>query len=831
MRNLFKIETDRATLTWSVRREETILPVYSTNFPPPGYLRITRRRQGAIFESQNWRSEVPSGAATDWQQTAGPRIFEERDYLFHLRSKNNQKVSLINRDPILVNADPSEDAISLHGVVNFGSQVGVTSFSVAVGGTPEFDFELEIFPSKIDYASDFEQLTAEVQDVCTGLALEYLRSTFKSGLGSQNDTSSVLEWTVLLKNKIGELEKAINYIALHPHWNVEREPEAVRAGKLRKIDTSVRRAIIRGSGSGGFIRGKSTFPYREKLNERTAHPSLDTAEHRWLAHQVKGIRRRLSQIIFEQAQGSSKRGSNGQRRENIRNEVLELERRVARLSEIERLKSAGPIPPTNFASMKLLGSPGYREAYRAIMTLGMGLRLAGGPIQLSLKALSTLYEYWCYIAVLRIVSELVGLPMPTASLIKPEHNGLRVALQKGRETVVKFSLQNGRRVSVTYNPLFKGDQSFLVPQQPDILLTIEDPSWPALHIVLDAKYRLDNSPDMVARYKSSAPPQDALNVLHRYRDAIVETVGSDKPTRTIVEAIALFPYRELEPGSFRESRLLQSLQKIGVGAIPMLPNSTSYFTDYLARILIKGGWSLAELGVNHRSREHAIDWREAAARPVLVAVLKAGYEAEHLSWIETEKTYYMPMFRRQRRQYQVSSILIFSPSSLRTPGAITHIAKVESIEVLPRKEIKTPWPTSRDADQSQVVYRLSSPQKVQKPISMRKGSSLRISQPRWTSELGFRRATVINELILETEPEWRLYENLQFANIKFEIEAASPNLENPEDPRGRAWFRIGGASVQYRGSAGFLIRKLGTPDQFLGSAEAVVAFVLSVQSK
>jgi uncharacterized protein len=827
MRDLFRIETDRLSVTWSSGRDEKIIPAYSTTSAPPGYLRISPRRADLTFSENNWRAGVPDGAARDWQQIIGPRLFEERDYLFHLHSKKGQTITFVNRDPALIRAIDHKESRSIHGTINFGSQAGMSSFSVALDGMPELDFELEIFPSKLDYALDYAQLTAEVQDVCTGLALEYLRSTYKFGLGSPQPRSSVLEWTILLRHAITELERAVVYISRHPHWNIEREPRDVRADRLKHIDASVRRAVLRGSGSGGFIRKGLGFPCRERISERTPYPSLDTPEHRWLGHQVRGIRRKLSQILLEQSAVTSefrKKDSNSARRASIREEILQLEQRVAHISETEPLKSAGPVPPSNFASMKLLGSPGYRDAYRAILMLSMGLRLAGGIIQTSLKDLSTLYEYWCYISVLQTVSELVGLPLPTTPLIKPEQNGLRVAIQKGYETKVPFPLQNGRRILVTYNPQFRGDQSFLVPQQPDILLTIEDPSWPAIHIVLDAKYRLDNSPETVARYKSSGPPQDALNVLHRYRDAIVDMEASDKPVRTVVEAVALFPYRELESGAFRDSRLWRSLERIGVGAIPMLPDGTTYFREYLSRILLKGGWSLADRGINHRSRERAADWREAAAKPVLVGILRPGIESEHLAWIETEQLYYMPMLRRQRRQYQVSSILIFSPSALRTPGAITHVANVESIEVLPRKDIKTPWP-GRDADRPQVVYRLSALRKVLQPIAFKPGTSAGLRRPRWTSELGFRRANFVNELIIETEPEWRLYEDLRLAETEFDVEADSPSLENPDDPQGRAWFRIGSFSVQYRGSAGFLIRKLGFSDQFVRSPEAVLALI------
>ncbi len=829
MRTIFKIETDRVSLTWSLRRAEPVFPSYSTFSPPPGRLRIIAKRSNAIFSPTNWRAEVPDSIAADWLQTAGPRLFEETDYLFYLHAKQGHEIGFTNRDPSFVQAVSHEGSDSIHGMINFGSQVGLTLFSVTLNGVPEFDFEVEVFPSKIDYSTDYEELTAEIQDVCTGLALEYLRSTFKFGAGSQGQRSSLLEWAILLKNGFEDLEKAVLYISQHPHWNIEREAEDVRADRLKRIDSSVRRAVARGAGSGRFVRGRVTFPFRERISERTPHSTLDTPEHRWLAHQLRAIRRRLSQLSLEEPAGRGRaqwRSRQTERQSTIRGQIVELEQRITRLLNTDPLSSAGPIPPANFASTKLLGTPGYREAYRAIQLLSLGLRLAGGPIRVSLKDLSILYEYWCYISVLKIISSLFQKDIAATALIRPEQSGLKVMLQRGHQTVVSFDLSNSRRIRVTYNPQFRGEQSFLVPQQPDILLTIEDASWPAVHIVLDAKYRIDSSPETVSRYKSPGPPQDALNVLHRYRDAIVDTEKpSDKPKRTIIEAAALFPYRELQPGAFRASRLWGSLERIGVGAIPMLPNGTSYFSEYLERILLKSGWSLAELATRHRSLDCAADWREAASKPVLVGVLRPDYEAQHLAWIEKERMYYMPMLRRQRRQYQVSSLLIFSPAALRSPGAITHVADVETIEVLSRSEITTPWHSRREVDRPQVVYRLRDVRKLEKPIPIKAGGSLGLRRPRWTSELGARRAATINELILETEPEWRLHENLQLSGIDYEVTAGAPDLEDPEDPQGRAWFKTGSCSIQYRGAAGFLIRRIGLPDRYLPSGEAVIAFL------
>ena len=96
------------------------------------------------------------------------------------------------------------------------------------------------------------------------------------------------------------------------------------------------------------------------------------------------------------------------RRRTALQELEDMEKRVVRLQGLEPLAAASGEIPTGFVSLQLLGSPGYREAYTNCLALSLGLRIEGGPLQLSVKDLNLLYEYWCYLALLRIISEESG---------------------------------------------------------------------------------------------------------------------------------------------------------------------------------------------------------------------------------------------------------------------------------------------------------------------------------------------------------------------------------------------------------------------------------------
>jgi predicted component of viral defense system (DUF524 family) len=823
VKTLFRIETDRFYLTWGKVKDEAPVPFGNTT-PQPGWLVLRSRRDSLQFDDSTWRAGVPAEAAHLVKQTAGPRLYEQGDYKLFAKAKNG-KIRISHRDPLIRQSLNAEEADSLvHGLINFGSQIGRTEFSILINGQPELDFEVEVFPSKLDYASDYENLLAEVQEICTGLAFEYLRATYQKGLKTGTPQPTAIEWLVLLRHVADSLEQALQHIAHHPIRGLTREPVIMRAELVKRVDSSIRAVVRRGRGSGQFVNLNSGYQIRQNLQARQARSTLDTPEHRWLAVQLSSIRRWVGRLRQEETKLSP-----SERRAQTLQELGGLESRLARLGHLEPLKAANSsTPPAGFASMQLLGAPGYREAYQACLVLALGLRLEGGPIRLSVKDLNLLYEYWCYLALLKLVSEELNQPIPVKKIFSTKQRGLEILLRKGRQTLVPFKTGTGRKIKITYNPQFKGE-NYLIPQQPDMLITFEERNWPTLHLLLDAKYRLESSPVYQQQYKSPGPPQDALNVLHRYRDAILENEGIDPQNkqlkRTIVQATALFPYREETPQEFTQSRLWQSLDRLGVGAIPLLPGHTDYLRRWLAVALQQGGWALADRTIPHQALEQAQSWRIAASEPVLVATLSSGNEQQHFNWIISEHLYYTPLTKTQRRQYFTRWVAIYLPTALRRPGAVTHYAPVTSIEIKRRDEIITPWPINRDSEELQVVYQLGSLKELSRPIE---NQAQRFSIHRWTSRLGLLRAKILAELFLETEPEWRLYEDLQANGIDFQLEAGQISVIDPDNPTGRAQFVLhNNWRIRYAGAAGLVCKfSDGSEKQFATSKQIIEKVLL-----
>jgi len=808
MNTLFQIETDRVMLTWSKARGKEPVPILG-NKTTVGRLVIQKRRNGLQFGKNTWRSYVPEAVSTDPEQVVGPLIYEETDYQLYLRSKSDARIEVFHRDPsIRRDLNEEEGGRVIHGCVNFGSQVGRCEFSVRVNNEPEFDFEIEVFPTKLDYASDYAELLAEVQRIMTGLALEYLRSTFQLGLKAHVPQPTHIEWLTLLQHVVDDLEHALHQVAQRPIRGLTRAPIMVRAEHIKRIDSAVRSVVRRGAGSGRLMQLNGVIAVRQYLQERRARPTLDTPEHRWLAAQLEQIRRKLGDLRQQESVREK-----SERRNQALLELDQLKARIARLSRLEPIACAEGEPPSGFASLQLLAASGYREAYQHCIILSLGLRIEGGPLQLSVKDLSLLYEYWCYLALLRLTSEETGKSIRLRDLFIIRQQGLQVLLQKGRESCIHFDTSTERKVRVTYNPRFQGD-SVLIPQQPDMVITFEEPNWSTLHLILDAKYRVDGSPEYVEQYTSPGPPVEAINVLHRYRDAILEhdneEWANERPKRTVVQAAAVFPFREPTPEAFRSSRLWQSLDRLGIGAIPLLPGHTDYLREWLRSALRQGGWSLADRAIDHRARQRAHDWRIAASEPVLVGVLRDDNEIRHLDWIREHRLYYMPLLKTQRRQYAAKWVAIYSSEALHKPGSVTHYAPVDFIEVVSRGKISTPWKASRDSTELQVLYHLGNLKEMEQPVENREvnGRRQRFSQHRWTSRLALGRAKTLEELLLETEPEWRLYEQLQACGINFYLDPRQPVLGDKDNPEWRVWFVVPDKQlrIRYSGSSGFVVK-------------------------
>ena len=817
MKSLFRISTNKFTFDFDRVSDKDPVSLLGVQ-PTEGRLNVTPICSSLEILSVSIKDEIQQIVVSRPQASFGPRLFEQTSYSIYLEAKDGfENLEIRHHYPtILKGVSKRQGGKIVHGNINFRGQIGRSTFSIYLDGIHQLDFEVEVFPTKIDYETDYQEIIGDIQSILTSLAYDYLRSTYQLGKYSSNQRASKLEWLVLLEHIIDELEKALNYVAQHPTRGLIRREKPTRLENIRRVDSRVRSQLRRGHGKGSLKQLNGTAA-RERINHRPTELTLDTMEHRWLRNQLVDVQRRLSQI----AGVHLKEKEITERRIQILDGINKLKGRVNRLIRLEPIDSADGNPPIGFASLQLVSAPGYREAYRMLMFLKMSLRLEGDLVKLSVKDLEILYEYWTYLTVVRIIQDEHGEPTQFDQLFKIKQSGLSVQLKKGKKQSISFRLGDDRHVDVDYNPEFRNKEKNLIPQKPDILIRIKQENWPNIQLVCDAKYRIDATEEYKRQFDSYGPPTGALNVLHRYRDAILEdgesALGSSPFKRTVVQGAALFPMNEIPGEDFRNSRLWMAIEKIGVGAVPAIPSNTWLLKEWLLSALRQGGWSLADKAISSVASEYAHDSRLAASEPVLVGLLRSPGSTEHLDWVRKERIYYCPESKTQRRQYVVKQVAIYVPVGIGEPSGIQYFANVEDIEVRNRSDIKTPWDSRQN--ERMVVYHLGELQKLVHPITIDPDARSTMRQNRWTSRLGLQRARAINEIALETEIEWRLLEWLKANKFPYRIESKiGVKLNDPENPKGRSWIHLGDdglVSVRYDGLNRFLVKSTSQKDKYL----------------
>ncbi|MDX1547305.1 MAG: DUF2357 domain-containing protein, partial [Rhodothermales bacterium] len=485
MSTLFTIETPAVRLVWS--RRGTPSSVAAPGGAP-------ERPFGLVVEP------LAADPMVYLSDEVAAHLSEQTDYALLVRSRTGAPVALRHRDPVLLHGlMDAEQSRLVHGTVNFGAQVGRSRFVVESGGVPQFAVTVEVAPSKLDYRQDYAALRDDVRAIAAELALEQLRPTTAAAGGQPPEPPGTVAWLARLAGVLDALERALTYAARHPLWDAERVAGPVAAHRVRRPDAALRRAVQRGAGWGPAEMLPGIAPVRAHVPAAASRYTLDTPAHRWIAARLRQIGHRLAGL--REAEG---RRRPGPRRRRVLAEIASMQRRIIALERLEIVQAAaGPPPPE--PPLPLRTAPGYREAYRACLALQRGLHLGGGPLDLSLKDVHLLYEYWCFLTLVRLVAARTGERAPLRNLIRVEQRGLHLRLRQGRAQTLRFPLPDGA-LELVYNPRF-GGHGFLVPQQPDVLLTHHTVSGPRRY-VLDAKYRLDASPGYRRRYGVPGPPPD-----------------------------------------------------------------------------------------------------------------------------------------------------------------------------------------------------------------------------------------------------------------------------------------------------------------------------------
>ena len=454
----------------------------------------------------------------------------------------------------------------LAGYLNYGNEIGRSEIRLIykVGSeTRHFSFSFEVLSSKLDYHKHWKAIIEDIEREYRMLSLDYMRRTFHGFTPDKNGETPEIVWWSIFAEEQQKFIKACKNIIERPRHRLHGRQTYLKADKLKCIPISIENELTE-------HRLEPTHLYRVEEQIQTN----DTPENRFLKFALAQITDKYEALKkqIESVKGAS---------DAMKSEMQAVSTTLKRLQSNPFFRTIGRFKGLNQESLVLQKASGYSQVYRTWNLLRRAYSLNNGIYKLQTKDIATLYEIWCFIEVSHIVKEQLQLNDEDIDhRSRMEMNGLFTwELGRGEHSRILFKKDNVELAELVYNPKstendndstgIKELVTKTVPQKPDIVLRLTKNDLQQgmkLTYLFDAKYRIGGKIKGV-----DVPPDDAINQMHRYRDAIYyKDYSSDTLKKEVIGGYILFP-GDGEPTEVEISNFYKSIAEVNIGAFPLRP--------------------------------------------------------------------------------------------------------------------------------------------------------------------------------------------------------------------------------------------------------------------
>ncbi|MBR5824860.1 MAG: DUF2357 domain-containing protein [Paludibacteraceae bacterium] len=455
----------------------------------------------------------------------------------------------------------------LAGFLNYGNEIGRSEIQLIyqVGAeTRNFIFTYEVLSTKLNYHDHWKKIIEDIEQEYRMLSLDYMRRTFHGFSPDTSGNTPEIIWWSVFNNEQKKFIKACKNIIDRPRHRLHGKETYKRADRLTFVPSSIENELAE-------HRNDTAHLYRVEQRVWTN----DTQENRFLK--------------FALGQITAKYETLKKRIEAVKNasDVMkeDMQTTLAVLKHLQRnpfFRTVGNYKGMSQESLILQKATGYSQVYRTWSLLRRSYSLNDGIYRLQTKDISTLYEIWGFIEVSHIVKEKLHLSDDDIDQRnRMEMNGLFTwDLGKGEHSRILFKKDGIELAELIYNPKSTEHENKsvgikdlvvpTVPQKPDIVLQLTKSDLQEgmkLTYLFDAKYRIDGKD----KNGVDVPPEDAINQMHRYRDAIYyKDYQTDSLKKEVIGGYILFP-GDGEPTDVAVSKFYRTIDKVNIGAFPLRP--------------------------------------------------------------------------------------------------------------------------------------------------------------------------------------------------------------------------------------------------------------------
>jgi hypothetical protein len=529
----------------------------------------------ALMSTYSWSDGVQSvmmsgGAGEDYliekNVPAQSVFFENTDYPIWVDFKDYVKEA---RFCSTLESDNERFTFHRHilaGYLNYGNEIGRSEIKLVykVGNEiRRFSFSFEVLSYKLDYHKHWKAIVEDIEKEYRMLSLDYMRRTFHGFAPDKNGETPEIIWWSIFADEQQKFIKACKNIIERPRHRLHGRKTYLRADQLTFTPTSIENEVAE-------HRRNLAHLYCVEEQETTN----DTQENRFLKFALLQISVKYEQLKkqIEKLKGVS---------EVMRLDMQTVAMSLKRLNRHPFFRTVGRFKGFTQESLVLQKASGYSQVYRTWNILRRAYSLNDGMYRLQTKDIATLYEIWCFIEVSHIVKEQLHLADEDLEhRNRMEMNGLFTwKLGKGEHSRILFKKDDVELAELVYNlKSTETDGSSVgikelvvptVPQKPDIVLRLTKNDLQEgmkFTYLFDAKYRIDGKVNGV-----DVPPDEAINQMHRYRDAIYyKDYSSDALKKEVIGGYILFP-GDGTSVDVEMSRFYKSIEKVNIGAFPLRP--------------------------------------------------------------------------------------------------------------------------------------------------------------------------------------------------------------------------------------------------------------------
>lgn len=595
----FRLTISTATIEYAWERFERRVKDRSLSYCE---YRSLREGKLSLLYPKKWadglQEQNPEVFQTEWREKH-PVLFETCEYQFavefnHLYDTSNTKFqpkvkhrlkSLGEGFKFYPNGKHSGILV---GSIDFLNSPGKFSFAFEYRNEENHvtteQLEMYVASPKLDTKSDLQQITALINQEYENYVFDYLTLTFSSFSLVRTVRNNNIIWLSIFKNVVDEYFRSVRFIMSRPNNKPIRKTYYSRPERIRRWSPQ-QEERYRDLGKDAEMHF-----FRNERIENT----INTRENRFVKYSLHVLGKKFREVfaevssIYKDMDYDERKALQGY---NKLFRQLETASFFSKVGEFEGFRQESAI---------LQQRNGYSQIYKAWLMLKNSLELVDGKTDIGMKKIWELYEIWCFLVMKRLIAKVLGIDLnDTDNIHENKSEMLNTMLKSEMSHSVEFiNSSNGDVVRLeyqhTYNRSSKEFKTTTTEQRPDIVVTIKKPDGFILTYLYDAKYRvqddkndgeLDEGVDIdLADY----PLPDAINQMHRYRDAIYYAIKEDERPRgkEIIGGYILFPGRT-EGNSIENRYFYKSIKQVNIGAFPLLPADENHKEDIVTCNLLE----------------------------------------------------------------------------------------------------------------------------------------------------------------------------------------------------------------------------------------------------